>query len=106
MRLYAEKSFGLVAAIVRAKDTEDVIRIANDTECGLLAAVQKLQEPSDGKASPGGVAAIFFDLYLCAISCTICRPRAFRRSGRKQQDETQVIDLGKPGGGDAGYWVA
>jgi vanillin dehydrogenase len=39
MRIYAEESFGPVACILRASDTEDAIRIANDTEYGLAAAV-------------------------------------------------------------------
>lgn len=39
MKIYAEESFGPVVSIVRAKDTEDAIRIANDTEYGLTASV-------------------------------------------------------------------
>ncbi len=39
MRIYAEESFGPVVSIVRAKDTNDAIRIANDTEYGLTASV-------------------------------------------------------------------
>ncbi len=39
MRLYAEESFGPIAVIVRAKDLEDAVHIANDTEYGLSAAV-------------------------------------------------------------------
>lgn len=39
MRIYHEESFGPVVCVVRAKDTEDAIRIANDTEYGLSAAV-------------------------------------------------------------------
>ncbi|KAA0698047.1 aldehyde dehydrogenase family protein [Neorhizobium sp. P12A] len=39
MRLYSEESFGPVVAIVRAKDEEDAIRLANDSEYGLTAAV-------------------------------------------------------------------
>ncbi|HLW92502.1 MAG TPA: aldehyde dehydrogenase [Roseiarcus sp.] len=39
MRIYAEESFGPVKSIIRAKDTEDAIRLANDTEYGLSAAV-------------------------------------------------------------------
>ncbi|HEX4096749.1 MAG TPA: aldehyde dehydrogenase family protein, partial [Caulobacteraceae bacterium] len=39
MRIYGEESFGPVTTIVRAKDEEDAIRIANDTEYGLAAAV-------------------------------------------------------------------
>jgi acyl-CoA reductase-like NAD-dependent aldehyde dehydrogenase len=39
MRIYGEESFGPVVSIVRAKDTEDAIRIANDTEYGLTASV-------------------------------------------------------------------
>ena len=39
MRIYGEESFGPITTIVRAKDEEDAIRIANDTEYGLSAAV-------------------------------------------------------------------
>jgi acyl-CoA reductase-like NAD-dependent aldehyde dehydrogenase len=39
MRIYGEESFGPVVSIVRAKDTDDAIRIANDTEYGLTASV-------------------------------------------------------------------
>ncbi len=39
MRLYGEESFGPVVGIIRAKDEEDAIRIANDSEYGLAAAV-------------------------------------------------------------------
>jgi succinate-semialdehyde dehydrogenase/glutarate-semialdehyde dehydrogenase len=36
---YDQEIFGPVAAIITAKDTEDAIRIANDTNFGLGAAV-------------------------------------------------------------------
>ena len=39
MRLYAEESFGPVVAVIRAADEEDAIRIANDSDYGLSAAV-------------------------------------------------------------------
>ena len=39
MRIYAEESFGPVVSVVRAKDDEEALRIANDTEYGLSAAV-------------------------------------------------------------------
>ena len=39
MSLYKDETFGPVISIMRAKDTEDAIRIANDTEFGLSAAV-------------------------------------------------------------------
>ncbi len=39
MRLYAEESFGPIVAVIRARDEEDAIRIANDSEYGLSAAV-------------------------------------------------------------------
>jgi len=39
MRIYSEESFGPVVAIIRAKDEPDAIRLANDTEYGLSAAV-------------------------------------------------------------------
>jgi acyl-CoA reductase-like NAD-dependent aldehyde dehydrogenase len=39
MRIYAEESFGRVARILRVADTEDAIRVANDAEYGLPAAV-------------------------------------------------------------------
>ncbi|MGL3608057.1 aldehyde dehydrogenase [Rhizobium sp. G187] len=39
MRIYSEETFGPVVSIIRAKNTEDAVRIANDTEYGLSAAV-------------------------------------------------------------------
>ncbi len=39
MKIYYEESFGPVVCVVRAQDDEDAIRIANDTEYGLSAAV-------------------------------------------------------------------
>ena len=39
MRIYQEESFGPVKSIVRVEDTEDAIRVANDTEYGLSSAV-------------------------------------------------------------------
>jgi acyl-CoA reductase-like NAD-dependent aldehyde dehydrogenase len=39
MRLYREESFGPVVAIIRVKGDEEAIRIANDSEYGLAAAV-------------------------------------------------------------------
>lgn len=39
MRLYRNESFGPVVGIIRARDEADAIRIANDTEYGLSAAV-------------------------------------------------------------------
>ncbi|MHB0775216.1 aldehyde dehydrogenase [Halomonas sp. WWR20] len=39
MRLYGEESFGPVVAMIRVKDEEEAIRVANDSEYGLSAAV-------------------------------------------------------------------
>lgn len=39
MDIYSEESFGPVVAILRAKDEEDAIRLANDSEYGLSASV-------------------------------------------------------------------
>lgn len=39
MRIYTEETFGPILSIIRAKDTDDAVRIANDTEYGLSAAV-------------------------------------------------------------------
>jgi len=39
MRIYGEESFGPVVAVIRAKDEDDAVRLANDTDYGLSAAV-------------------------------------------------------------------
>jgi vanillin dehydrogenase len=39
MRIYSEESFGPVVIVVPVNDDEDAIRVANDTEYGLAAAV-------------------------------------------------------------------
>ena len=39
MRLYDEESFGPVAAVVRVNGVDEAVRVANDTEYGLSAAV-------------------------------------------------------------------
>jgi acyl-CoA reductase-like NAD-dependent aldehyde dehydrogenase len=39
MNLYRDESFGPVVAIIHAKDEQDAIRLANDSEYGLSAAV-------------------------------------------------------------------
>jgi benzaldehyde dehydrogenase (NAD) len=39
MRIYGEETFGPVAVVLRARDVDDAVRIANDTEYGLAAAV-------------------------------------------------------------------
>jgi len=39
MRVYDEETFGPVTCVVRAHGVEDAIRLANDTEYGLSAAV-------------------------------------------------------------------
>ena len=39
MHIYAEESFGPVVSVIRARDTEHAIEIANDTEYGLTASV-------------------------------------------------------------------
>jgi vanillin dehydrogenase len=39
MRIYGEESFGPVVSIVAVGDTEEAVRVANDTDYGLAAAV-------------------------------------------------------------------
>ena len=39
MKLYSEESFGPIVAVIRARDTEHAIELANDSEYGLSAAV-------------------------------------------------------------------
>jgi benzaldehyde dehydrogenase (NAD) len=39
MRLYRDESFGPVVAIVRVADEDEAVRVANDSEYGLSAAV-------------------------------------------------------------------
>ncbi|PCI84429.1 MAG: salicylaldehyde dehydrogenase [Hyphomicrobiales bacterium] len=39
MRIYSEESFGPVKSIIRVKDSEHALQVANDTEYGLSAAI-------------------------------------------------------------------
>jgi acyl-CoA reductase-like NAD-dependent aldehyde dehydrogenase len=39
MRIYREESFGPIVCIVRAKDEDEAVRLANDTEYGLTSSV-------------------------------------------------------------------
>jgi acyl-CoA reductase-like NAD-dependent aldehyde dehydrogenase len=39
MRIYGEESFGPVVSVVIAENSEDALRIANDTEYGLSSAI-------------------------------------------------------------------
>lgn len=39
MALYRDESFGPIVAVMRARDTDDAVRIANDSDYGLSAAV-------------------------------------------------------------------
>ena len=39
MRIYAEESFGPVVTVMRVNGDEEALRVANDTEYGLSAAV-------------------------------------------------------------------
>ncbi|UZX45283.1 aldehyde dehydrogenase (plasmid) [Agrobacterium sp. 13-2099-1-2] len=39
MRIYSEETFGPIVSIIHAKDTDDAVRIANDTDYGLSAGV-------------------------------------------------------------------
>jgi acyl-CoA reductase-like NAD-dependent aldehyde dehydrogenase len=39
MRVYAEESFGPVKGVIRVRGDDEAVRVANDTEYGLAAAV-------------------------------------------------------------------
>ncbi|MCC9626044.1 aldehyde dehydrogenase [Thalassospira sp. MA62] len=39
MKIYSEESFGPICVVIRAKDDDDAVRIANDSEYGLSSAV-------------------------------------------------------------------
>ena len=39
MRIYGEESFGPSVSVIRVKDDEEAVRVANDTEYGLSSAV-------------------------------------------------------------------
>ncbi|WP_461343993.1 aldehyde dehydrogenase [Brevundimonas sp. GN22] len=39
MRIYSEESFGPVVSVIHAKDDDDALRLANDSEYGLSAAI-------------------------------------------------------------------
>ncbi|WP_442576553.1 NADP-dependent succinic semialdehyde dehydrogenase [Microbacterium sp. F51-2R] len=56
MRLYAEEAFGPVAAVYRAEDAHDALRIANDTTFGLSSAVWT-QDPADEALFVAGLQA-------------------------------------------------
>jgi succinate-semialdehyde dehydrogenase/glutarate-semialdehyde dehydrogenase len=56
MRLYGEEAFGPVAAVYRAEDAQDALRIANDTTFGLSSAVWT-QDPRDEALFVAGLEA-------------------------------------------------
>ncbi len=39
MRLYREESFGPLASVIRVRDAEEAVRVANDSEYGLSGAI-------------------------------------------------------------------
>ena len=39
MRIYGEESFGPIVGVIRARDTDHAVELANDSEYGLSAAV-------------------------------------------------------------------
>jgi acyl-CoA reductase-like NAD-dependent aldehyde dehydrogenase len=39
MRIYHEESFGPVVSVIKVKDSEEALKVANDTKYGLSAAV-------------------------------------------------------------------
>lgn len=39
MRIYGEESFGPVVGVIRVKDVDEAVRVANDTDYGLAAAI-------------------------------------------------------------------
>lgn len=48
MKIYRDESFGPVVAVIRAEDEADAIRIANDSEYGLSAAVFTRETEAQG----------------------------------------------------------
>ena len=40
MKIYADESFGPIVSVIRVKDEEEAIRVANDTQYGLSARIQ------------------------------------------------------------------
>jgi acyl-CoA reductase-like NAD-dependent aldehyde dehydrogenase len=62
MDIYAAESFGPVTVIIRVKDEEEAIRVANDTEYGLTSAV------FTGDAARGLRVAERIDAGMCHIN--------------------------------------
>ena len=52
MRIYSEETFGPVISIIRAKDTEDAVRIANDTEYGLWPGFRSRRRAGPERRAP------------------------------------------------------
>lgn len=88
MRLYREEIFGPVFTVVRFSDEAEVIRLANDVEYGLAAAVWTV---SYMKKSLCNAQAKLADPGLRVAKRTIWRPRVEWRSSSSREWSTSTV---------------
>ncbi len=54
MAVFQEELFGPVASVIKAKDADDAIKLANNTRYGLTSAVITAERPATGDALRSG----------------------------------------------------
>lgn len=90
MAVYEEETFGPVAAVIRAHDEQDAIRIANDTEFGLGAAVFT-QDAARGER----IAAEDIEAGSCFVNAFVASDPRLPFGGIKQSGYgRELADLG------------
>ena len=93
MRLYDEESFGPVVSVIRVDGDEEAIRVANDTEYGLSAAVcsQGHRPRAEGRASASNRASATSTARRCTTRRR-CPSAAPRRRGYGRFGGKAAID--------------